>query len=80
MSQQVEQFDRADRWHPEYESFAEWLDAEAPAHECQRLRSVPRPRRARHRAFAPTVCQQCGMPVDVWDIVNHLKRRHPVAT
>lgn len=37
MTDQVTQIDRPteppDRWHPQYDSFTEWLDAEARANE-----------------------------------------------
>lgn len=43
-NENVDQFGRADReprdrYHPKYESFSEWLDAEAPPDQAQKLRN-----------------------------------------
>lgn len=44
MNQRTDLFDRAtepaDRFHPDYESFKDWLDTEAPADQAQKLRNA----------------------------------------
>lgn len=45
MTNQVDHYARrepADRYHPEYESFVEWLDAEAPPDQAPKMRNRPR--------------------------------------
>lgn len=45
MSNQVDQYGQpepADRFHPVYDSFREWLDAEAPPEQVLKRRNQPR--------------------------------------
>jgi hypothetical protein len=55
MSPQVDHSDPrgnepADKWHPKYESISDWLDAEAPLDQCQKLRNRPKHRRTQSNA------------------------------
>ncbi|MET1007377.1 MAG: hypothetical protein ABWX96_17640 [Propionibacteriaceae bacterium] len=45
MSNQVDRYDApepADRFHPQYDGFTEWLDAEAPPDKTIKQRNQPR--------------------------------------
>lgn len=82
MHEEVDLFDRRktepkDRFHPEYESFTDWLDALAPASQAQKLRNRPRHRRkgaGNNKLWAPTACHQCGNIIDGRELINHLER------
>lgn len=54
MSNEVDHFDRdgepADRFHPDYDSFTDWLDAEAPADYTVKLHNAPRYPSKNHNA------------------------------
>lgn len=75
MNQQVGQFDRepANKWHPEYESIRDWLDAEAPADQGQKLRNRPKWRR---KVSGLIECTGCGAAISSDEIVRHLKDAH----
>lgn len=46
-----------DRYHPKYEGFTEWLDAEAPVDQCQKLRN-----RSAFRSKRKTKAQRAQVP------------------
>lgn len=74
----VDRFDReaepANRWHPEYDSFRDWLDRNAPADSAQKLRNRPKWRRTQVKLGVTCHVCRCAFPAD--RIIGHLQEVH----
>lgn len=81
MSEQVDQHDRdrepRDRFHPDHDSFTDWLDNAAPADQAQKLKNRPK-----HRRRSPdtngVICHICQRHWPADQIIAHLQQDHPV--
>ncbi len=78
MSNQVDRYDRAreprDRFHPQHDSFRDWLDTAAPADQCQKLRNRPKWRRTQVKLGITCHACRCAFPAD--KIIAHLQDVH----